>query len=469
MPPSPQPQDTSVDAEPRNPPDGNPSSRMLSKRIIVCCDGTWQDGIVQKHRWEYSNILKLSRMINHQDDRQSPPIHQIVFYQAGIGSERNIYSEYIEGATGGSLAEKVQEAYGFIAHNYQLGDEIFLFGFSRGAYTARMTAAFIGEIGVLDRVDMDHFADIFIAYQKRGDTSDQEELERCNKTLEPWTSPQAKGRVRADADGDTFTIKCVGVFDTVGSLGMPKELSFSHEMKELFGFHDKVLGAHIQHAFHAMGMHETRADFDVAKYEQTEKGRKKGQVLRQVWFSGCHSDVGGGYQSHDLADVSLAWMASNIESMLSLNLDYLRSIPRPISPWGAQIPHNPKTGMFELSNAVQRSLPTKTDNKTQEYIHHSVTSQHLLLPQLEANISANPELVTSLAPLEERFKNWWPYVPGENQPHDLERERKDEEKSLLRKAEESVGTNEVMEDEGGRPRYEESWMGSVIQKLQSVV
>jgi len=144
---------------------------------------------------------------------------------------------------------------------------------------------------------MDSFADIFLAYQKRGNTSDQKgenahrpwylenwpccaypEIDECNKVLEPWTKPEARGRRRADADGDTFTIKwgcrtliclwtelildrCVGVFDTVGAIGLPDELRWTSHVKGLFGFPDKHLGPHIEHAFHAMGLHETRADF----------------------------------------------------------------------------------------------------------------------------------------------------------------------------------------------------------------
>lgn len=103
----------------------------ITKRIIVCCDGTWQDGIIVKERWKYTNILKLSRAMNHVDMRGGAPVPQIVFYQSGIGSSPNFYSEYVQGTTGSSLGEKIQEAYAFIAQNYSPGDEIFLFGFSR--------------------------------------------------------------------------------------------------------------------------------------------------------------------------------------------------------------------------------------------------------------------------------------------------------------------------------------------------
>ncbi|ELU42234.1 choline transporter [Rhizoctonia solani AG-1 IA] len=148
------------------------------KRIIVCCDGTWQDGILRSQTWMYSNVLKLARCINHEDMRYDPPIPQIVFYQAGIGSEQNIYSRYVDGTTGASLGthifiQRKRFKRLTLSSNYSPGDEVFLFGFSRGAYTARMVAGFIGSIGILDRTAMDSFADIFIATQKKCKAKDE--------------------------------------------------------------------------------------------------------------------------------------------------------------------------------------------------------------------------------------------------------------------------------------------------------
>ncbi|RXW20619.1 hypothetical protein EST38_g5227 [Candolleomyces aberdarensis] len=301
----------------------------VGKRIVVCCDGTWQDGIGE-HRSLYTNILRLTRTIHHEDERFQPPIPQIVFYQSGIGTEKNFYSEYIEGTTGGSLADKVEEAYAFIAHNYNPGDEIFLFGFSRGAYTARMVAMFIGEIGVLDRKDMDNFAKIFICYQKLGKTNKPEETAKLKEELLPWCKPDARGRLRADPDGDTFTIKCIGVFDTVGSLGVPESLTLRSKVRKLFGFKDTVLGEHIERAYQALALHEMRADFNCNKYEQTEKGRLKKQTLKQI---------GGGYKEHDLSDIALLWMAAQVGDILGLDAEYLAKLPQPVAPWGQQKPH----------------------------------------------------------------------------------------------------------------------------------
>ncbi|KAF8510300.1 hypothetical protein BU17DRAFT_98260 [Hysterangium stoloniferum] len=389
----------------------------IPKRLIVCCDGTWKDGLVTKIPTKYTNILKLSRMMNAQDNRTNPAIPQIVFYQRGVGTDPGI-TRFFAGATGASLREKVQDAYGFIAQNYQPRDEIYMFGFSRGAYTARMVAAFIGEIGVLDKNDMDHFADMFLNYQKRAHTTDKTEKEQLTEKLAPFLSPTAKGRLRADADGDKFTVKVLGVFDTVGALGLPREMRLLPQVETLYGFPDTKLGDHIEYAFQAMAIDEARTDFGVVKFIQTETGKQKGQVLKQVWFSGCHSDIGGGYQTHDLSDITLAWMAASIEQMLSLDIGYMKSYPKPVGAWGTQVPHNPRTGIFQLTFQTQRSLSPLSQSvpafPTYESIHSSVLCQLDKVPAIKAVVSKEPGIVCKLLPLEEEIKKLWTEEVSEN-------------------------------------------------------
>ncbi|EIN13795.1 hypothetical protein PUNSTDRAFT_41242 [Punctularia strigosozonata HHB-11173 SS5] len=286
-----------------------------------------------------------------------------------------------KGAVGAHLASKVQEAYSFIAHNYRPGDEIFLFGFSRGAYTARMVAAMIGEIGVLDRTDMDHFASVFMAFQKRGKEKDPEgniaEIAKLDKELHPWVQHNSPGKLRADSDEHSFSIKCVGVFDTVGS-------------------------------YHAMALNETREDFNVCKFEQTPGGHSKGQKLDQI---------GGGWQEHDLSDLTLWWMVSKIQDIIAVDARYLTSLVDPVAPWGQLPPHDPRTGIMKLTDTVTRTLPTSTNDVTHEKIHLSVLHQSHLMPALKQNIDANPALVAELTQLEAELKHYWPFVPGTHLPY----------------------------------------------------
>ncbi|KIJ26136.1 hypothetical protein M422DRAFT_272829 [Sphaerobolus stellatus SS14] len=188
----------------------------------------------------------------------------------------------------------------------------------------------------------------------------EEELKKHSKVME-------KGRARADTGGDGFTIKCLGVFDIVGSVGFPEELSFFNKtFKQLFGFHDKLLPVHIENTFHAMALNETWKDFDVAKFIQTPEGKAKGQVLKQACFPGSVSDIGGGWRCHDLSDISLAWMIMSF----------------------------PTTGFFKFAFSTPRIFPKKTNEPelTHEYIHPSILEQPVIIP-------------------EKTVKEDWPYVP----------------------------------------------------------
>ncbi|KAG8735798.1 hypothetical protein FRC10_010150 [Ceratobasidium sp. 414] len=434
------------------------------KRIIVCCDGTWQDGIISRQAWMYSNVLKLARCLNHDDERYDPPIPQIVFYQAGIGSEQNIYSRYVDGTTGSSLAEKVQEAYAFIAHNYAPGDE--------------------GYIGILDRTAMDSFADIFIAMQKKHKAENEAESKRCDATLAQFQEICDDGRRRSYFNHDKFTIKCislaspfklcVGVWDTVGSMGLPTVITRnSAKMHQLFDFPDNVLGPHIERAMHAMSLNEDREDFQVTKFYQTKTGKERGQQLRQVWFAGQHTDVGGGWHDHDLSDVALIWMLANVEDILSIDFKYAKSLPRPIAAWGAQLPHTSQTGIYKLTGIAPRR--PSTDPATHELMHPSVKEQALRTPQANDWIRDHPDRFSRLLPLEEEIRKTWQYTPGLVPKRDdsavARQEQKNEQiaaRGLLAMAQKvlrGATQTQVIRDEGGRSIYEDSWVGRIFNEI----
>ncbi|OJA08306.1 hypothetical protein AZE42_07571 [Rhizopogon vesiculosus] len=287
-----------------------------TKRIVVCCDSTWQDGVIMKESWKHTNILKLSRALNPVDERSGVPIPQIVYYQTNVWEAQKIYSQDDDGATGASLINNVQEAYVFISQNYYPGDEIFLFGFSTGAYIARTVAMFIGAVGVLDQA------------------------EELKTSLSKWTSHGSRGKRRANSNDDSFSIKCVGVFDTVCSAGLSEELTHeSPSTKSIFGFPNNELGQHIERAYHALAIDETRPELNCCKFQQTGGGRRKRQILKQCWFPGSHRDIGGGWKTHDLSDLTLWWMVANIGDMLSIDVAYITSLLDPVAPWGMQPPH----------------------------------------------------------------------------------------------------------------------------------
>lgn len=270
----------------------------------------------------------------------------------------------------------------------------------------------IGIIGVLDKTNMNYFEEIFATCQKLGKSTDKTEIARLNAQLEFRASPEFHKKERLSLASNTFSIKCVGVFDTVGSVGLPEEITHkSPSTTSVFGFPNTWLGDHIERAYQALAINETRVDFDCTKFEQTESGRGKGQILKQCWFAGSHSDIGGGWHEHDLSDLTLTWMIANIEDMLSVDLKYVARLPDPVAPWGQQPPHDPRTGVFILAKEHTRQLPSKTDQTTHETVHPSVLEQAHLVPQLVKNIQANPSLVCGLLPLEEQMKRDWDYDP----------------------------------------------------------
>lgn len=129
-------------------------------------------------------------------------------------------------------------------------------------------------------------------------------------------------------------------------------------------------------------------------------------TLLQVWFTGCHSDIGGSYKEHELSDLTLIWMCASIESLLLLDIEYLKGIPNPMEGWGKQKPHDSKTGIFTLSMPIKRKPALELSST--ERLHRSVLENDCKLAKpLQEKIDAEPHLVAHLLPLEEEFRKGW--------------------------------------------------------------
>ena len=230
------------------------------------------------------------------------------------------------GLTGSGLSDLVREGYQFLATNYTRGDEIFIFGFSRGAYSARAVAGLIGEIGLLTAGGMPYFPEIFKDVQHRHDPHYMPKHPDLPFRDKPSASdPEYKkklARRRLTILG--VPIKVVGVFETVGSLGPPK-VGFLQKaglqqssMKEL-SFYDTSLSNCIEYAFQALALDERRFAFQPTLWEKFSGSRT---ILRQVWFPGAHANIGGGYDDQQMATITLAWMLAQCETFLDFDLDY---------------------------------------------------------------------------------------------------------------------------------------------------
>jgi hypothetical protein len=226
----------------------------------------------------------------------------------GVGTG-NILDHWLGGGTGVGLSNSVKQCYGFLTDNYREGDEILVFGFSRGAYVARSVAGLISLAGVLQKSEMAWFIDVWDCYtESPNKVSKADKLKRLHDLAPRRHLPE------------TVDVACIGVWDTVGALGIPGTRLCLGE----FSFHETKLGAGVRHAFQALALDEHRGNFQPAIWVPHESPYR-GQVLEQVWFPGVHSNIGGGYEKHGLSDTSFLWMASKLvmKGLLDLDLKYI--------------------------------------------------------------------------------------------------------------------------------------------------
>ena len=272
------------------------------KKLIVCADGTWntEDETDQGSPCP-TNVTKIAHAILPADKNGNA---QVVRHIDGVGTDLGI--KVRGGAVGRGLFHNVLTGYQFLYHNYEEGDQIFLFGFSRGAFTARSLAGLIRNSGIL----------------KRGHESFEDEAVALYRDYAPETLPDGEKSVafRAAHSFDT-DIEFIGVWDTVGALGIPGLNGSFRILKGLdWQFHDVALSRKVKKAFHALAIHEHREEFVPTLWEK-KADAPAAQVLEQVWFSGVHADVGGGYPQTGLSDVTLRWMLDKASKEGNLALD----------------------------------------------------------------------------------------------------------------------------------------------------
>jgi uncharacterized protein (DUF2235 family) len=251
----------------------------MSKRIIFCADGTW-DKVANK-----TNVYKIDKAIAVNAD-------QLAFYDDGVGADGTPLEKLAGGAFGLGLYQKVMDGYTKIAHSYEKDDEIFIFGFSRGAYTARSLAGMIAICGLPTTAFDNNLVDkAFEAYRER------DERQAILAGLAKYGLYDA-------------SIKMVGVWDTVGSLGIPA--LFGRVDPVLYGFLDTGLHPDVKNAYHALAIDERRAEFPPTLWTSQPQ---PDQTIEQVWFTGVHCDVGGSYPETGLSDITLSWMMQKAKNL----------------------------------------------------------------------------------------------------------------------------------------------------------
>jgi hypothetical protein len=166
------------------------------------------------------------------------------------------------------------------------------------------------------------------------------------------------------------------VWDTVGSVGIPGDLAkFDLFFRRYYGFHNTDLGEHVEHAFHALALDEQRENFVPTLWTQKPAAKARGQELKQVWFAGVHSDVGGGYAEHGMSDIPLAWMASEVAPYLGIDFGYLKARRDVTSKWALGQLHDSRDGFWKALGKEARTPLAKDRTSSFESIHPSVAER----------------------------------------------------------------------------------------------
>ncbi len=329
------------------------------KRLVICADGTWDT----PNRRFVTNVAKITWAVvpNALDG-----VTQLTFYDQGVGTG-NILDRLVGGAIGDGLDMNIEDAYRFLVNNYEVGDDIFFFGFSRGAYTVRSVGGLIRKCGILRKEYANHFSQAYALYRVREGGAD---------------SPQAV-EFRAAYSRET-DIKFMGVWDTVGALGLPIGI-FRSVDRDKYAFHDVELSGRVKHGYHAVAVDEKRVSFEPTLWADKQK---EGQLIEQTWFAGVHRDVGGGNPDPGLGDLALVWLKDKAEACgLAFDNDYFKRlvVPNPLGrvheslPWYYRLVgmlagkrYQSVPGYSRLKGVLYRHI----GGRTNERLHPSVITKH---------------------------------------------------------------------------------------------
>lgn len=284
------------------------------RQLIICCDGTWQ-----KMSSPYpTNVVKITQALNAPN--------QLVFYSEGIGTG-NCLDRFAGGILGWGIDKSIQDAYRFLCLNYVPGDRIFLFGFSRGAYTVRSLVGLIRSVGILPRQGIRKIPEAYQVYQST-------KLEYVNRDIvtretvkisdeRPVVEFRQKMTNLFGKDyQETVEITLLSCWDTVGALGIPRLIwmpaFIDRCLYKKYQFHNTKLSSKIAHALHAVAIDENRKAFSPTPMQAAQPGQ-----VTEVWFPGGHGCVGGGKRANSgLSNAALLWTIETVEQLnLGLKFD----------------------------------------------------------------------------------------------------------------------------------------------------
>ena len=322
--------------------DGSPTS------IVLCSDGTWNRG----GPGAPTNVWRLHQAVDRK--------HAITAHDNGVGTERNLVMKFLGGAFGVGLHQNVADLYAVLVRHYEPGMKIYLFGFSRGAFTVRLLSGVIGMFGVVKRGDYpgtpEHAAKKVVHAFRLIHAQDVRE-NRAGWSW--WTQRLLGGAPDFEQETRSFItkycheptkdfIEFVGVWDTVRAIGGPLD-GFVTAMNELLclSFRDLYLSSCVRKGCQALAVDENRQTFAPIPWEVTDQKGRPDTRVEQQWFTGCHSDVGGGYAKNGLSSIALDWMMDRAKKAgLKFDPEKRQPIKASCDPYCAL--HNPRLnrGLF---------------------------------------------------------------------------------------------------------------------------
>ena len=314
------------------------------KRIVICADGTWNEPERKDEksgRPQPTNVLKVARAVL---PRSSTGHDQIVYYHEGVGTLGNL-DKWTGGAFGHGMEKNVRSLYRFLVYNYEPNDELYLFGFSRGAFTVRTLVGFMNKVGLLQKNDEFYTPEVYALYES-------------SAALDSAEWKHAFRRIR-DARPCPI-IHFIGVWDTVGALGPPGLLGHILNPNK-YRYHDIELHPNILNACHAVAIDERRKPFAPSLWSRPPGWTG---TLKQVWFAGVHSNVGGGYHPDGLANEALHWM---IEEAERLGLEFDKQYLAHYRPCFNSVLQDSMSTMYRIMGAYERVI----GNSDAEAVHQS--------------------------------------------------------------------------------------------------
>jgi uncharacterized protein (DUF2235 family) len=360
------------------------------KRLVVCADGTWNTPDQQDQGQPApTNVWKMYEAVRRASTAPDG-VTQMAHYEPGVGAypkglpgllmrarmlftRKNRQGSIYQGMTGDGLDDIVMSCYGWLVKHYEPGDAIYVFGYSRGAFTVRSLAGLIRKCGIVRPGGRATVRTAFAYY--RNDI--------------PPADPRAV-RFRTEHAREA-TVKCIGVWDTVGALGIPLG-TFTNMNAARHQFHDVTLSSHVEHAYHALAIDEMRKPFAPTLWEQQPNAN---QTLEQAWFAGVHSNVGGGYSDCGLSDNAFLWMAERAKRAgLVLDEEYVRKeICR--GKWDGELRDSmapPYTALGPYSRPIARERIVKGVRiDTRETVHDTAQQRFgkIVLPATSPYAPAN--------------------------------------------------------------------------------